>query len=404
MIPHQKSGQAGVEVPGISVRLLGEEEFSQYREPWNELLETSASESFFLKWEWLYTFWETIDKENTRLLVWLCHDGDELVGIAPLYIYASTFMKIPLRKAAFLGDRVASDYMDFFAKPGYEEICCHGVMQRMQGQDAPACDLLELNGVCADSNLYRHLTAGGQQAKDVVILPGFECPRARLGASFEGYTAGLSASTRYALGRKQRRLEGDFDSIAVEHLDLAQHPELLDVLFRLHKDRWEIQKDKASSFCTAFRKSFNERLLHRLGEGEGFFSRVLVDEKPVSILYVFAYKKHAFFYQNGWDPGFASYSIGIYNIQQAIQHAIEGGYRSFDFLRGEEAYKYKFCDEVRQAYSIRLFGKGLTGRLSRTLLLLKVRLRNRLRSAAKIRKTLIKTSKVYSSALQERLG
>ena len=80
----------------------------------------------------MYTFWETIDKQDAELLVWLCYDGTELVGIAPLYRYSSTFMKIPVRKVAFLGDRVASDYMDFFAKPGYEEICCRKVLQRMR--------------------------------------------------------------------------------------------------------------------------------------------------------------------------------------------------------------------------------------------------------------------------------
>ncbi len=364
-----KSGSVGVEAPGITLRLLSEEDFSQYRGPWNTLLEASTSESFFLKWEWIYTFWETIEKRDAMLLVWLCHDGTELVGIAPLYLYSSTFMRLPVRKVAFLGDRVASDYMDVFTKPGYEEICCHGVLQKMREQGAVAYDLLELNGVCADSNLYHYLSSGSPQTKDVMVQPSFECPRTRLDTSFEEYISRLGAGTRYDLGRKQRRIERDHDSIHTEHSDLAQSPQMLDVLFSLHKDRWDSLRGKTSTFDTAFRKSFNERLLQRLGAGEGFFSCVSVDDKPASILYILGYKGNAFFYQNGWAPAFANYSIGIYNIQQAIHHAIEAGYRSFDFLRGEEEYKYRFCEGARQAYAILYFNKGISGHALRRIFL-----------------------------------
>jgi CelD/BcsL family acetyltransferase involved in cellulose biosynthesis len=303
---------------------------------------------------------------------------------------------------AFLGDRVASDYMDIFAKPGYEEICCRAVFQRMRDQGSVSYDLFELNAVCEDSNLYRYLSLGAEQNKDIMILPIFDCPRTRLAGSFDRYLAGLSGSTRYALGRKQRRFERDFAATAIEHADLAQHPELLEVLFSLHKSRWDMLEDKTSTFYSAFRKSFNERLLRRLGEGDGFFSCVSVDGKPASILYILGYKKNAFFYQNGWDPKFADYSIGLYNIQQAIRHAIEAGYESFDFLRGEEAYKYKFCEESRQAYSVLCFGAGSIGRLARTLFLFKKRTKNLLFSLRTLSGRVIRPGEHYFFCLEER--
>ena len=101
-----------------------------------------------------------------------------------------------------------------------------------------------------------------------------------------------------------------------------------------------------------------------------------IDDKPVSILYIFTYKNNAFFYQNGWNPLFESYGVGILNIQEAIRHTIEAGYKSFDFLRGEEAYKYKFCGESRQAYTVQAFGSGPFGRTARILFLIKSRLKN----------------------------
>ena len=396
-----KSGQASAENHRFSTRLLTGEEFSQYREPWNKLLDSSRSESFFLKWEWIYTFWETTDEKDAILQVWLCHDGTELIGIAPFYTYSTTFMKMPVRKMAFLGDRVASDYMDIFAAPGYEEICCQEVLHRVRFNSAVAYDLLELDGICTDSNLYRYLAAGCDANRDMYLLPRFDCPRTMLESSFEKYVRRLSASTRYSLGRKQRKLERDFGEAVIEHLDMKENPKMLGVLFDLHKQRWDELKDKTSTFSSAYRESFNNKLLQLLDEGNGFFSCMSIDGEPVSIMYVFVYKNNAFFYQNGWNPVFASYGVGILNIQHAIQHALEAGCKSFDFLRGEEAYKYKFCEETRQAYSVQYFGSGPYGRVAKILFLLKTGLKSLLFRLRKFRNQGVKPDVHYVDCLQD---
>jgi CelD/BcsL family acetyltransferase involved in cellulose biosynthesis len=91
----------------------------------------------------------------------------------------------------------------------------------------------------------------------------------------------------------------------------------------------------------------------------------------VSIVYVFSYKKHAFFYQNGWAPDLAPYGVGLIGVQLALRHAAEAGYKSFDFLRGDEPYKYDFCGDIRRAHAIRIFGRGARGRVLERLFMLK---------------------------------
>ena len=142
---------------------------------------------------------------------------------------------------------------------------------------------------------------------------------------------------------------------------------MLEELFNLHRKRWDSMQGRQSTFSTPYRKLFNSRLLHRLQEDDGFFSCMSVDDRPVSVLYIFRYKNNAFFYQNGWDPAFAAYGIGLLNIQQAIRHAIDTGCRKFDFLRGEVAYKYNFCEDSRQAYAVMRFGPGIRGRAAGAL-------------------------------------
>ena len=356
----------------LDVKLLSEQDFSQCRNEWNCLLDESASKSFFLKWEWIHSYWKTIDKKDAALLVCFCYQQLDLVGIAPFYVYQCKFMGLSVNKIAFLGDGVASDYMDVFTRSGYEHDCCREVLKLLQTESPVAFSLFEFDGVLADSNIYRYLLAGDVANDNVVVLPRFECPRALLGRDLDSYMAGLSASARYYIRRKQRKLEKSVDNLLVRHVDLSECPELLDVLFDLHEQRWGMIKDRESTFNSSFRKTFNKALLNCLEEGDGFFSFVTVDEKPASIMYLFMYKKRAYFYQNGWNPEYASYSIGIYNIQQAIQFAIEQGCYSFDFLRGPERYKYTFCNDIRQAYVIFLFASSLSGRYLHCLLLLKI--------------------------------
>jgi CelD/BcsL family acetyltransferase involved in cellulose biosynthesis len=368
----------------LTLSLLGEEDFAGYRLPWNDLLKASSCQSFFLGWEWMYTYWETMERANATLLVVLCHDGEELVGIAPLYAYATTFMKLPVTKIAFLGDRVAGDYMDIIARPGHEERCCRSVLQFLREGAPIDYDLIELDAVCTDSHLFRHAAHEPAEAAEVSVDFRFECPRAMLGSSYEEYVERLTASTRYAIGRRERKLQRHFAGVEVANVDLHQQVGLLDVLFDLHGRRWEAFRPGESTFHSEFRMRFNRELLGRLPIGEGYFSLVSVSGKPVSIVYVFSYKKHAFFYQNGWAPDLAPYGVGLIGVQHALRHAAETGCESFDFLRGEEPYKYDFCGDIRRAYAIRVFGRGARGRVLERLFTLKGGIKRGL-AAARVR-------------------
>jgi len=366
----------------LTVSRLSEEEFGRFRVQWNNLLDESASESFFLKWEWCYTFWQTIDRHSAKLLVLLCHEGAKLVGIAPMYSYQSTFLRIPVRKVAFLGDRVAGDYMDIIAKPGHESACCRSVLRELRRHGRDRYALIELDAVCADSSLYRFAARESASDPYISIVRRFDCPRAILGASYADYVKSLSPSTRYAMRRREQKLGRQFPDHEVINIDLKQRPELLDILFELHRQRWETVKSATTTFYSEFRKRFNAQLLDRLGANEGFFSYLTIAGKPASMLYVFTYKRNAFFYQNGWTPEFAPLGVGLVNIQHALRCAAENGFLTFDFLRGQEDYKYKFCRDSRPAHVVIIFGQGFVGRAVRRLHELKLMLKSRSTQAA----------------------
>jgi CelD/BcsL family acetyltransferase involved in cellulose biosynthesis len=47
-------------------------------------------------------------------------------------------------------------------------------------------------------------------------------------------------------------------------------------------------------------------------------------------------------YQSGWDPAYATQSLGTVLVHEAVLGASAAGLDTFDFLRGSESYKFRF--------------------------------------------------------------
>ena len=84
--------------------------FDLMREEWNELLSDSRSESVFLTWEWLHTWWNHLAGDD-RLALLTVRSESELIAIAPFKTSGSG--SFGLSRLSFLGTgRVGSDYLD----------------------------------------------------------------------------------------------------------------------------------------------------------------------------------------------------------------------------------------------------------------------------------------------------
>ncbi|MFX8797557.1 GNAT family N-acetyltransferase, partial [Acinetobacter baumannii] len=60
-------------------------------------------------------------------------------------------------------------------------------------------------------------------------------------------------------------------------------------------------------------------------------------------------RKHAFlFYMTGRDETFDGPPPGVILHAHSIRHAIAGGFTEYDFLRGNESYKYSFGVKERR--------------------------------------------------------
>jgi CelD/BcsL family acetyltransferase involved in cellulose biosynthesis len=68
----------------------------------------------------------------------------------------------------------------------------------------------------------------------------------------------------------------------------------------------------------------------------------------------FDYDNHIWLYNSGWDPRFNNYSPGWVLLGYLLQWANEHGRASFDFMRGDEEYKYRFGGIDRYVTRVRI--------------------------------------------------
>lgn len=125
----------------------------------------------------------------------------------------------------------------------------------------------------------------------------------------------------------------------------------------LHRKRWAM-RGLPGVFYSHRIRSFHRDLAGQLARhGMCRLYTMRVGDRPAASLYGFHFHRTYYLYSIGYDPAFADVSPGFLLVAHAIEDGIGRGFREFDFLRGEESYKYRWKPAVRQNYRI-VAGRG----------------------------------------------
>jgi CelD/BcsL family acetyltransferase involved in cellulose biosynthesis len=80
-----------------------------------------------------------------------------------------------------------------------------------------------------------------------------------------------------------------------------------------------------------------------------------IEGRRAAALFNFDYNDRIWVYNSGLDPAaFSALSPGVVLTATAIEKAIELGRAEFDFLRGDEEYKYRFGAVDTNIYRVQL--------------------------------------------------
>ncbi len=115
----------------------------------------------------------------------------------------------------------------------------------------------------------------------------------------------------------------------------------MDELIAIHQARW----GEDGLFPETEGGARSRRFIRRLAELEGpdgtlRIGRLRVAGHVVFMCVGFHERDTVYYYNAGSDPDAKALSPGIIGVAAYLRHGIGEGYRVFDFLRGNEGYKY----------------------------------------------------------------
>jgi CelD/BcsL family acetyltransferase involved in cellulose biosynthesis len=169
-------------------------------------------------------------------------------------------------------------------------------------------------------------------------------PRMDLPATWEEYIESLSKKDRHELRRKMRRIEGAGQLRDVELKSGQEVAGGFDDFLALHR---KSMPEKAE-FMTPERESFFREVSAALAAGGTTRLRFLeLDGKRVAASLSFVVRGVRYLYNSGYDPEYRELAVGLMNHAYGIKASIAEGLSVFDFMRGNEPYKYHLGGQDR---------------------------------------------------------
>jgi CelD/BcsL family acetyltransferase involved in cellulose biosynthesis len=306
---------------------VGVEQFAGLEKPWHQLLSDSPINHVFFTPQWQLAWWQAFGNSSEMLLLSIRRD-DKLVGIAPLMRNNE--------EISFIGNSDVCDYMDFIALRGEEEPALSQVMDYLENAGWTS---IELHSLLPQSlGLTQFVPLARHKGHRVEISQEDVSPELMLPSSWDEYLAQLTKKDRHEVRRKMRRLE---QAGATRFYSVTEKDKILQVLpdfFRLFK----LSQGEKAGFMTERRKAFFEALTDSLGEADYIKLYYLeLDGIRVSYVICFDYQNELYLYNSAYDPAFSSVNVGLLLKLYCLQESIAEGKRRFDFLRGNERYKYE---------------------------------------------------------------
>lgn len=177
-----------------------------------------------------------------------------------------------------------------------------------------------------------------QQIAPILYLP----------SSWNEYLAKLDRKNRHELRRKIRRLETKKYSLSFpENLSQENYNQFV----RLHR----MSKQSKNDFMTDQMKDFFWQAATATKEIWPMkICQLDIDNQPAASAVYYQNHNQIMLYNSGYDPEYNYYSVGLLLVAFLIKKSIEDGFITFDFLRGDERYKYDLGGKDVRLYQIKL--------------------------------------------------
>ena len=310
---------------------------------WNRLLQRSRANVFFLTYEWQTTWWEALGTGDLWIVAFRTPDTDELVGIAPLYLTERTSgFNAGKQVFTLVGCIEVSDYLDLIMAQGWEADVYAEFLTWLHSAEAPAWDVVDLCNLPEVSLTYTVLPPLAEAVGHTVVVKQEDvAPQFALPLHYETYLQEqVDKKQRHEIRRKQRRAEREAEiGFYIVGKEQSLEAEVDDFVALQRASR----EDKAEFMTPPMRRFFGAVARRMLDAGYLRLCFLTINGEKAASLYAFEFDRKFLLYNSGYDPdAHAQLSPGWVILAYSIQYAIAAGCRVFDFMQGDEEYKYRF--------------------------------------------------------------
>ena len=329
----------------ITELINGSDVFTLLADEWDNLAQRGMTDTPFQTLAYQKAWWTHLHPANGRLhTITVRNEQKELLAIACLYNLDGALY--------FNGCVEETDYLDLIASADHAEAAWQAILDCLCSPNFPAWHSIDLCNVPETSPTRTILPQEAQRRGFLFKEQVNEvCPIIPLADTFEGYLDGIDSKQRREINRKLRRATGadaelvvvgpedDIDTAVTDFLDLLQKS-------TFEKRDWLTDGRRAVFYDAA-------RAAQKAGTLQLLF--IEVRGKKAAGLFNFDYNDRIWVYNSGLDPElFGALSLGVVITAKAIEYAIENGRATFDFLRGNETYKYRFGAQDTSIYRLHL--------------------------------------------------
>lgn len=323
-------------------------EFEKLKSNWEAVYEADSEAQFFLSWNWLSQVFSQHRKGWFIIAVKPGNTNSNYVAFFPLRL--KTRMSRTLHELyndiSVAGRFFWADYSGFICHPDYDdEAIPHfsSQLKQMHWRNIYLKNLLisdsrlDLFLSQFDKNIFsRNYLERTSKTDNVNQLV---CPYVDLPDDFETYLKEkLSSNTRQKIRRFMRKVENSND-LRIIHSVPETHERDLNILVSFWKRKWEKRKGREVEYLAT---KYREILQQGLENNTVYIPVLWQGDKPICALgsFIDRQKRTLLYFVSGRDESYNNPPPGLVLHAHSIRWAIENGLKTYDFLRGDEHFKY----------------------------------------------------------------
>jgi len=304
---------------------------------WNALVEGSIADTPFSRYEYLSEWWKNLgggEWKDDRLVLVSASENGQLVGIAPLFIHEYDGQQALL----LVGSIEISDYLDLIVREEDLPRFLTGLIDFLASSLADNWSAIDWYNLPDSSPTLAALKADAERRgwnyQEEVYRP---TPRVPLTGTFDDYLMSLDKKQRHELRRKMRRAsESGRVRFYVVDKDIDIEPELESFFQLMIQD-----PNKAEFLHEVMHDQMSKSIRAAHDYGYLWLAFLEIDGVKAAATLCFDYKNKLWGYNSGVSRDFMELSPGWVIMGYTMQWCTDNGRYEFDFMRGDEDYKYR---------------------------------------------------------------